>query len=359
MELSDPYILNGQHYSENELLSFLSESISSGNLEQWQSEIYSFILNFFNEQITLLQKTSGTTGDPKTIVLSREAMIHSAKMTLDYFHLEPGNTALLCLPIHYIAGKMMIIRALVGGLDLIIAEPSGNPMKNIDQAIHFGAMVTLQVYESTMHPGKLDLIEKLIVGGGELSPDLLTEINKLSYTSVYESFAMSETYTHFAIRQINGDSPAPIFKCLNGVEIEQDERACLIVDIPGITQGKIISNDLVEIYSKDEFKWLGRIDNVINTGGIKIIPEILEKKISENLGLSLLLIGIPDRRLGQKLIMIVEGDEEALRQDQIIEKLKTILKRNEIPKEIRIIKKFPRNKSMKVDRRVLMKMVSN
>ncbi len=385
-----PYLLNGTAYSREELTAFCETQLRAPGTPPWELALFRFIRDYFDETIPLVQKTSGTTGDPTTIPLQRPAMVRSAEMTLRRFNLLPGDRVLLCLPVEYIAGKMMVVRALVGGLHLVTAEPSGNPLGKLEEAvkkelkdpesveaeledlvsvkgdlkklgsveameaIDFAAMVPLQLHETLKDAGsraKLEKIGKLLIGGGEINPALREEVGKLRNVEVYESFAMSETYTHFAVHRINGEHPDPFFKVLEGVKIGKDSRGCLVVDVPGVTNRAVVSNDLVRMVGDQDFEWLGRIDNVIKSGGVKIVPEILEKKIAELTGKEVLVLGVPDKKLGRKLVIVVEED---ISQDP----LSKVLQKHELPKEIITIPSFARNNSMKIDRNAVVRIIS-
>jgi O-succinylbenzoic acid--CoA ligase len=231
-------------------------------------EVFTFIQLFLDpDGADIVQPTSGTTGDPKTISLTRDSMLLSARRTLALMELKPGNTAFLCLPVTYIAGKMMVVRALAGGLNLLMEAPSGRPLKALSRQVDFAAMVPLQVHDSLAHKDPISLVRKLLVGGGSLTAALQDELSGFAHPLVYESFGMTETITHFALRRINGPEPDPFFRLMEGVKAGVDGRACLEVDIPGITRGKIKTNDLVVMEDGGRgFRWLGRYDHVINTG---------------------------------------------------------------------------------------------
>jgi O-succinylbenzoic acid--CoA ligase len=214
-------------------------------------------------------------------------------------------------------------------------------------------MVPMQVFDSINTAESFARIRTLIIGGGEISPALLTRIKKLYNTRVYETFAMSETYSHFAVRRINGDSPDLYFQTLRGVKIGSDSRACLEVSVPGITNSPVQSNDLVEIVSEGSFKWLGRIDNRISSGGIKIIPELLEERLREKVNSDLVMVGIPDEKLGQKLVLVIEAPIKDQLPPDLKEWMQSNLQKHEIPKEIVVLPKLPRNDSMKILRRKL------
>lgn len=317
----------------------------------WKRGVFSFIRQFMDPEMEILQKTSGTTGDPREYRLRRESMLGSAWKTLDYFGLLPGASALLCLPIHYIAGKMMVVRAMLGELNLVLAEPSGRPLTGLTGPVSFGAMVPLQVYE-TIHSGdNLSLIGQLLIGGGELHPSVRVQLRQMTAPVVFESFAMTETYTHFALKRINGDQPDGAFRLLEGVHASLDKRGCLQVDMPGVTEGRVETNDLVELNSDGSgFRWLGRVDNVINSGGIKIIPEVLEEKIRELIGCHCLLLSEEDPKLGNRMVLMVEWEGVKPPEEQWANMLKKSLSPFEVPKRLVVVKKIPLNNNFKPDR---------
>lgn len=383
IKLPEIFRVNGESFSKQDLLDFSAQKLANKNTSGWELEVYAFIKNFFDEAVELEQFTSGTTGKPKKMILQRSSMLASASMTLKYFHMQERERALLCLPVKYIAGKMMIVRALLGGLDLLTAEPSGNPLRELNEKVSFAAMVPIQVFNSLASGADFSLVETLLIGGGEIHSELRKQLRDINKCNVYESFAMTETYSHIALRRINhyeGESSlgrrnkaegqaestettkkdstvkktfgSETFQTLPGINIESDDRGCLIVQAHDITDDRIITNDLVDIVSENAFRWLGRYDNVINTGGIKIIPEILETKIASVLGFDGVLIGIPDQKLGEKMLLILE-EKNDIGKKEIFQRLSEQLSSHEIPKDIRKIESFPRNDAYKIDRKAL------
>lgn len=351
-EIHESFCIDGVRYTKNSLLTYCAELTGKPEEPSWKREVLAFIALFLNpagESIT--QLSSGSTGDPKSFTLSRSSMRLSAWRTLQYFSLKAGDRVLLALPVHYIAGKMMVVRALLGGLDLQLREPSSRPLRSISGIIAFAAMVPLQIEESLIHGDPLDRITKLLIGGGELHPATRNSLSRLVQPEVYESFGMTETYTHFALRRINGSSRDPGFSLLEGVKIGLDSRGCLEVDVPGITTGALTTNDMVEINdTEDGFTWLGRYDNLINSGGIKIIPELLEEQIRNYLGFECLVLSEADRKLGNRLVLVVEfaGNEPPL--DKWLDELRKSLSSYELPRRIITTSSLPRNASMKADR---------
>lgn len=353
MKLSESFLLDGKSYNQAGLISFCREAMQDPGTPDWKQHVYSFVALFLDpSEGEISQKTSGTTGDPREFQLHREMMVSSARRTLGYFNLQPGDRALLCLPIRYIAGKMMVVRALVGGLDLVLAEPSGRPLINLTGPFTFAAMVPLQVHDSLSRGDPLSIIRTLVIGGGELHPAVKEKLTQITSPAIYESFAMTETYTHFALRRINGTHPDKLFRLLEGIRVSQDERGCLEVEIDDITTGKITTNDLVEIGpSGRDFQWLGRVDHVISTGGVKIIPELLEQQIRQWLGHDCLILPDADEKLGEKLVLVVECEESEPPVDMWKALLQSKLSGYEVPKRIVTIGEIPRNPSFKPDRR--------
>ncbi|MCK4747889.1 MAG: hypothetical protein KAT15_12655, partial [Bacteroidales bacterium] len=193
--------------------------------------------------------------------------------------------------------------------------------------------------------------KKLLIGGGELHPSIKGELTRIGSTTVYESFAMTETYTHFALKRINGERPDDDFRLLDGVSVHLDERNCLVVNVPGVTTGPVSTNDLVEISpGRNSFKWLGRFDNVIKSGGIKIVPEMLEQQITRLIGNTCLVLPERDAKLGEKLSLMVEYGEPDPPVDAWLEVLRKQLSGYEVPRRIVAVKQIPRNISLKPDR---------
>ncbi|MCK4746579.1 MAG: AMP-binding protein [Bacteroidales bacterium] len=351
-EIIEPISIEGQSYTRQDLLELCRIMTGHTGVPDWKKEVYAFIRTFLDSSgEEIVQKTSGTTGDPKEVRLTREAMLLSARKTLDFLNLQQGHSALLCLPVRYIAGKMMVVRALAGGLDLILQDPSGRPMEGITKDITFAAMVPLQIHESLLHQDPLFMISKLIIGGGALHESMRKVLTRMELPETYLTFGMTETCTHFALKRINGEVPDPQFISLEGVELKLDHRGCLEVNVPGVTPEPVSTNDLVEINeSEGGFTWLGRYDNVINSGGIKIIPELLEQQARMCTGLECLILPEADRKMGEKLVLVVEYSGQNPPVEKWLNCLRNSLSTYEIPRRVLSVKELPRNNSMKPDR---------
>lgn len=313
----------------------------------FSDEIYQFLEAWFSKEDNIVVNTSGSTGTPKPISLKKEFVINSAKATGLYFDLQANTTALLCLPTAYIAGKLMLIRALTLGWHLDVVEPNSNPLLTIDKTYDFSAMVPLQVENSIL---KINLIKKLIVGGGVVSNSLQEKLQEIS-TAVFATYGMTETITHIAVKKLNNFRVLnraykdEFYQTLPNVTIYKDERNCLVISAPKVSDEIIFTNDVVNLISDTQFEWLGRFDNVINSGGIKLHPEKIEQKISKIIQNRFFVIGIPDEKLGEKLVLMVEGNQQEINFDT------AQLSKFEIPKEIYFVNEFVETKTGKIQRK--------
>lgn len=339
MLIHPKFKLNGQSYSKKELIA-LATDLSLKD-EAFKKSIGEFLVDFLSESSTLSVFTSGSTGKPKKIILKKSQMVNSAMATGTFFGLREGQTALLCLPADFIAGKMMIVRALVLGLELDYVKPTANPINRNNRTYDFCAMVPMQVENSLE---KLKLVKILIIGGAPLPNNTKVQLLETP-TRCFETYGMTETITHIAIKPIQYD----YFEVLPNVDIFLDKRDCLVIDAPQIADDKIVTNDLVELIDRKRFKWLGRYDNIINSGGIKLIPEVIEEKLTNSFQEQFFVFGLPDQQLGEKLALIVEGKLKIELIQNRLEK-NTELNKYERPKAIFITPRFSQTSSGKIDR---------
>ncbi|PJJ68051.1 AMP-binding protein [Chryseobacterium geocarposphaerae] len=332
------------------LIDFNNLNINQLSFEtEFEIKIKSFLEEWFSDSETVKVQTSGSTGVPKIFDIEKKKMINSAEMTCNFLELEEGNTALICLPVEYISGKMMVVRSVIRKLKLIIVDPSTRPIEDLNEEIDFCAMTPLQVENSL---GKLHLIKNLIIGGAAVSESLKKKIYQTlrlsnSSTKIFETYGMSETLSHVGLKQI-APNAEDFFTAFENVEISKDERGCLKIFAPKVNAEVLQTNDLVEIKDKNQFRFLGRMDNVINSGGAKIFPEQLEALIKKEIPNEAIFLGIADESLGQKLILIIEGKKSA----NLLEKISGISfeKNFHKPKEIIFIENIPRTPNGKVNR---------
>ncbi len=343
--------LDNTYYSLQELVDFCLYEIISKDLPSWKKEVYGFIVEFISPTDSISQATSGTTGKAKYISLKKEEMIASANLTADFFQLKSNQNALLCLPIKYIAGKMMVVRAFVSGMNLLLSEPKGIPEISSFNSIDFCAMVPMQVSNLLKSNANFENLKTLIVGGSEIDASLKQKLQDIP-TIVFETFGLTETCSHIALKKINRQEINNYFETLKGVKIQLDERKCLIIKAPFLKE-EITTNDMVELIDNQHFKWLGRYDNMINSGGIKINPEILEQQIEGILKQKVIVASEPDELLGQKTVLVVESQNQTIESNEILTILKKKLQKHLVPKKIRVMPEFPRNNNLKIDRKKL------
>lgn len=340
------FSINKQKYSLDELYDLAYDYIKYG--EEYQQHIGSFLMDWIDESEYVSVKTSGSTGKPKKIKLKKEYMINSALATGEFFKIKKKTTALLCLPANYIAGKMMLVRAMVLGWKLDIVPPKMNPLDAVFKQYDFCAMVPLQLDNSL---NRLHLIKKLIVGGGKVSAQLAKRVEDVD-TKIYETYGMTETITHIAARRINPkDKIVKPFKVLPNVKVSIDERDCLKIVAPNVADMPIITNDIVTLQTYKKFIWKGRYDNVINSGGIKMFPEEIEGKLQNLISQRFIISSIPNEALGNKVILIIESDASRIENniEKTIRELE-VLSKYEIPKEIFYLPKFVETENGKIQR---------
>jgi O-succinylbenzoic acid--CoA ligase len=274
--------------------------------------------------------------------MSKQAMVDSALATGNFFDLQPGNRAMQCLPVKYVAGKMMFVRAMILGLDLEFVAPSSHPLDHNEIDFDFVAMVPLQAQNSI---SELKKVKKMIIGGAALNKSLEKQLLKLP-TEVYETYGMTETITHIAARKLGEKA----FTVLPDVTISYDDRNCLVIHAPRISDEVIITNDIVELVNENQFIFLGRIDNVINSGGVKLIPEQIEEKLGGKIHHRFFITSKPDNELGEKVVLVIEGEKHEL-DDSIYESLD----KYEKPKEVVFISKFKETTNGKILRKETLK----
>lgn len=323
----------------------------------FEVKVVSFLKNWYSPETTMKVQTSGSTGTPKIIEVEKEKMRRSAERTLDFLNLKQGDTALLCLPVEYISGMMMVVRSIAVGLRLWVLDPTSNPLEKISREADFAAMTPLQVKNSL---GNLSHIKKLIIGGAGVDETLKAELAKFK-TLIYETYGMSETLSHIALRQIAPTSESH-FSALPGVTLESSESGSLIISDPLISPEKIYTNDLVEITPENKFRFLGRTDNVINSGGLKIFPEQLEHLAGKYLQSPVIFLGVNDQILGEKLVLAIEGVENTHSNGQIEDFLRAVevsFTKNHRPRKIVFLETFPRTPNGKVDRLLLKEKINS
>lgn len=292
-----------------------------------------FFSEWNNDSDRVLVHTSGSTGKPKPMMVEKKRMLNSARITCDFLGLKPGDSALLCMSLDYIAGKMVVVRSIERHLHLISVSPSGHPLKDIDLKdvngkgvngeITFAAMVPMQVYNTLQVPEereRLTHIRHLIIGGGAIDASLEKELQALpGNIAIWSTYGMTETLSHIALRRINGAEASEWYQPFDSVKISQTEEGCLVIDAPLVCAETLVTNDIVEIepyiYNKVEknevmeklrFRIKGRKDNVICSGGIKIQIEEVETLLKPHLEKPFMLAKKKDEKFGEIAVLLSE-----------------------------------------------------
>lgn len=322
----------------------------------FEREVLEFVSDWFSESQTVAFQTSGSTGTPKIIHAQKTKMRNSAAMTCSFLGLRKGESALLCLPVEYISGKMMVVRAIENQLQLHVYRPSLSPVSELKEKIVFCAMTPVQVENSL---NQIHLFENLIIGGAEVSPNLKEKLRQQLSSSgsicrIYETYGMSETLSHIALKQIFPNEEN-YFKILPNIAISTNQDCVLQISAPKITDEILQTQDVVELKNSQEFRFLGRLGNVINSGGAKIFPEQLEKFIKSTIECEVAVVPKKDLHLGEKVVLMVEASEDSVLKERILKI--PFEKKFHKPKEILFVEKFPRTPNGKLDRTQLLKMI--
>ncbi len=333
-------ILNGDFIGKDALIrgSFKASALSDNH-----KFALSFAAELFNESDTIAVHTSGSTGIPKQISFLKKAVIVSASATNSFFNLNANSKAVLPLPMQYIAGKLMVARALVGGYNLVVLEPNSNP--NISHlTADFMPVTPFQMHRLIDNQARsLKNIGTYLIGGGEPDKTLITKIVNSGITA-FASFGMTETLSHFALARLDQTAISPIYEPVKGAQVKTNAEGNLLVNWPAITHGWLDTNDLAEI-SSNGFHWLGRADNLINSGGVKIIPERVEQILRAEIDCPFFVAGIPHNNLGQELVLFAEAATE-INFDSVEWDFK-----HQKPKRIVVLNSFLRTISGKVKRK--------
>jgi O-succinylbenzoic acid--CoA ligase len=342
-QLHPSFKFNGLQFETSEEIVLFAQKLKETGAP-YERAIAKFIVKWFDDKPYIKVKTSGSTGTPKKIKLLKAHMVHSAFATGVYFKMGADNTALLCLSAKYIAGKMMLVRALTMGWDLHVVAPEKDAITQYDNAYDFAAMVPYQVYHTL---DELDKIKKLIIGGGVITPDLETKLQSKN-TEVFATYGMTETITHVAVRRVNGAGKTDVYSALPNVVFSKDARDCLVVNAPNLANSEIITNDIVTLHGPTSFEWLGRYDNVINSGGVKLFPEKIEQQLRDVIKVPFIISSLLDDALGEQLILVLEleAPELAANYRHVISELEPYQR----PKKIYTLSKFPITETGKIKR---------
>ena len=315
----DNLTINGETFSVEEMSRHQSEHsllwrkyVELFGAMSFEVSLAEFLEEWFDGRDVLKVHTSGSTGRPKELWVEKRRMLNSASMTISFLGLGRGDSALLCMPLAYIAGKMVVVRAMVAGLNLIPVQPSGHPVRGLNKAPYFAAMTPMQVWNilNSEDPGEalcLRGIQELIIGGGAID-DKLADMLKAFPNRVWSTYGMTETLSHIALRRLSGPQTSELYTPFADVVLSQDPDGALIIDAPSVNPEILHTNDLVELNGNGQFRVLGRKDNTINTGGVKVQIEEVEALLRAHLDCPFMVVPAPDPKFGQIIVLLVEMD---------------------------------------------------
>ena len=276
-----------------------------------------FLAEWNNDSDYVHVQTSGSTGAPKPMLVEKRRMLNSARITCDFLGLREGDTALLCMSLDYIAGKMMVVRALERKLKLVTVAPSGHPLADLSpqlSVLSFAAMVPMQVYNALQVPAeceRLKQIRHLIIGGGAIDDALAAALKSFPH-HVWSTYGMTETLSHIALRRLNGPDASDYYTPFPSVKVSLNDESCLVINAPEVCSERLVTNDIAEL-SEGRFRILGRKDNVICSGGIKIQTEQVERQLRPYLSQPFLITKRPDEKFGEVVVLLTEGPVDEAR----------------------------------------------
>ncbi len=346
--------LNNARFDEKRILNYAYKHLSDNSSPMlWKMQLMYFIIDWLSQSDSIEVKTSGSTSNPKTMKLNKKFMETSARKTLDFFDLQNSAKILLCLPIQYIAAKMMVIRAFVGKLDLYCIEPKIIPVIELVPDLNFAAFIPAQL-EALLQTGEgvefVKKIKKILLGGSAISQKLANLLQNV-HVDVWHSYGTTETMSHIALRKVNGYEATSWFSPLKGVQIEQNQQRCLVITAPDIGVYQLVTHDVVEINEEGCFKVFGRTDNVINSGGVKLFPEIIEQKLSSLINANFYVTSINDEQWGEVPVVVVESESWTEKKIQkLLSATKKLLTGYENPKAVIFQDQLRRTNSGKIIR---------
>lgn len=343
--------IESEVYSPEQILEGALSDSKGAHLKQLEG----FLRAWYDDGATVEVGTSGSTGERKRIELPKAGMRASARMTIRHYGIPEEGKALLCLSSEYIAGKMMLVRALEGDWSLRVLPPSRDPVGELAEGekFDFSALVPLQLREALMDHEKRERSKQLgtvIIGGAPLTSELEKRVRSLP-NPFYATYGMTETMTHIADRRLNGDGADDHFTPMAGVELESDRRGCLKVRAPHLLEEEVCTNDLISFREDGAFYIRGRFDRLINSGAVKVLPEELERKLDPMMDRRFFIDKEPDEELGERVVLFIEGEAlDPTTEGLLRSRMKELLEAYEAPRAIHYVPNFRETGSGKVDR---------
>ena len=314
-----------------------------------------FVSDWQSDSPTLLVHTSGSTGKPKPMLVEKRRMEASARITCGFLGLRAGDTALLCMPLDFIAGKMVVVRSLVWGLQLVAVEPSGHPWKGLTESPTFAALVPMQVYNSLKAGEERRLlrdIKHLIIGGGAVNSDMAEALRGFP-NAVWSTYGMTETLSHIALRRLSGAEASEWYEPFDGVGVTTSADGCLVIDAPAVCAQPLVTNDIAEIAPDGRrFRIRGRRDNVVCSGGLKLQIEDMEARLQPHLNVPYMISKRPDDKFGEAVVLLAVTDD----MESVCEVCRKHMPRYEQPRYFLAVSELPMTPTGKPARAEAMKL---
>ncbi|PIB37518.1 hypothetical protein BFP72_10685 [Reichenbachiella sp. 5M10] len=319
-----------------------------------------FVKGWLSKQSEFTFHSSGSTGVPKPIIVNRRQIEASVQATARHLQLQPQDRVLLCLNPQYIASLMMVARALILDLDLLLTRPSSNPLLQLDSSVDFASFVPYQIYQMIADDSLVQLskIRTVLIGGAPLSRAAFEQLASLP-NRLYLTYGMTETVSHIALMPIHGHYEEALYHVLESITIGTNAQHCLHIQGVVTNDTRIQTTDVVKLHSDRSFEWLGRADHVINSGGIKIHPEQLEKTIAPWLGdTAFFIAGVEDPVLNERCILVTESPISTDTFVQIQNQITRIYSKHHVPKEVKVSGPFVKTDSGKVKRKEIVQEIA-
>lgn len=327
-------------------------AVYTGREEEFGAQVIGFLQQWFDGSPTVLVHTSGSTGKPKPMWVEKERMMASAVQTCSFLGLHRGDTALLCMPLRYIAGKMVVVRALVAGMRLLAVPPCGHPLGGLAKAPDFAAMIPMQVYNSlqvSSERSMLRQVRSLIIGGGAVDAALADALRGFPH-GVWSTYGMTETLSHVALRRLNGEEASDWYTPLPGVNIRVNAEGALCVAAPRVCSGELVTHDVAECNGQGRFRILGRLDNIINSGGVKIQIELVEERLRPHVKAPFVITAAPHPKFGEEVVMLLQDAGRLLPVNEVAAVCRQVLPAYWQPKRILTVAELPVTGTGKPDR---------
>jgi O-succinylbenzoic acid--CoA ligase len=346
--------IDGRAYRDAEIDAWADALVERTQGAGWCEELRDVLRMLTSGDGSITARTSGTTGEPKELRFSASDLRASARLTGHTFHLKHSERALLCLPCNFIAGRMMLVRGFVIGLDLHVVDPSGPVLEKLDpgERFRFAAMVPQQLHRALQDDRQR--VEKqfdtILLGGGPVSAALEQDISGLN-TRVVHSYGSTETLTHVALRELTGGRSTAVFTAIGDISFDEDAGGCLIINTPHLSIRRHVTNDLVDLMDDRHFVWRGRYDNMVLSGGRKINPEALEARTAGIVPYAHYFAAYEEEGLGQGLLLVVASERSAADlASELNDLLQGELGRQELPRRLITVRHMPRTSSGKIRR---------